>query len=252
MKIIENQLFDNKRLVEADHDILIVRKCTFRNSDVFCDIRRCEKVLFRGCVWVPGDFTFSKKYVCGVRLGYSGKPEDGNGIVVFVDCCMDSFGEPSSDYSTYNRDAICVERGNGAVYVDECGFQGATDAILDCKSPVYVKNSFLGRSYRQIRIWSGVVVTHFCNEFAEGAGVNKFWYENEDSLLIAADMEIPKIEVETPKKINFVSSYFHVLVNDVVVSNHNDIKEAWQNAVNLYLANSDKKVTLTWDGGRVE
>jgi hypothetical protein len=264
MKLIENfHITDKDRgIVEADHDLLIVRSGTIENCRVGGDIRRCGEVRIENVRIKPGPLQ-AVKYAYGFRFGYSGKPEDGNDLVTIDGLVVEKMGEPSSDYSNFNRDCIAAELGNRLVLIKNSRFEGATDACLDMKSSFAVTKSYFGPAHRQVRIWPGATGYVWECGFADNPGHSRFWTGDDAEKGVLKEEPFPHAffeatepEPEPPPEqrrgVNIISGYYRVVLDGKEISQHREPKEAYQSAINAKLANPGKLVTFNFDGGRVE
>ena len=191
-KIIEGLTINNKEksITEADHDVLTIRNCTINITELNAasttaitglDIKRCGEVNIENVtIKAVG---LQRKYAYALRAGYSnnGVPVDGNKIIKISNCNWSGFGPANAGYNL-NRDIMALEAGE-EVWIKDCIFDGATDAVLDCKvKTVKVARTKMKNTYRLNRVWGGATLTLAdCESDTTG---EHLWFYNASSKAI--------------------------------------------------------------------
>ena len=142
---------------------------------IFGDLQKSKNLLFEN-VKITGGGLADTKYAYGFRIGYSGQPDLACDGVYFDNVDISGFGPPSSNYNSFNRDGVAVERANKNILVKNSRFDGFTDACWDCKSNVQFQHCLFRDAYRLQRVWSGVTNIYSDCTFELASTTNKFFW----------------------------------------------------------------------------
>lgn len=198
----------NKTITKQDRGIVLlneptalIENCVIQGCRVGIDARSCGTVDIRG-TQVEGGGHADQKYAYGVRLGYSGKPEEANKLVRIEGCTFSDFGAPSGDYANYNRDHIASEVGN-TLWVKNSRFVKATDACIDAKGTLVLKDCEFISAHRLIRIWNNTKVVAVNCRFTSAPGHEIFWFYDKSASLALKDCTFDGETVLPVGKIGF-------------------------------------------------
>lgn len=151
---------------------------------IFGDLQKSKNLLFEN-VKITGGGLADTKYAYGFRIGYSGQPDLACDGVYFDNVDISGFGPPSSNYNSFNRDGVAVERANKNILVKNSRFDGFTDACWDCKSNVQFQHCLFRDAYRLQRVWSGVTNIYSDCTFELNSPTNKlFWLDGPTTKVI--------------------------------------------------------------------
>jgi hypothetical protein len=189
MKTIEGIDFENasdgrdKLLTVSDEDEVLIKNCTFYVTDnkptsttglVAIDARRIRLLRLENVRIIP--VKIQRKFVYGLRAGFSGIPGDIVKSIEMDRVTIGDFGPVASDY-TVNRDAISIEGGQN-IRLKDCIFLGAADGIIDSKMLlIQAKRCVFSNSHRLIRQWPNV--KSFFSECSFSTPAEHLWHQDK-------------------------------------------------------------------------
>lgn len=118
--------------------------------------RRFAAVLIKNVTTVAGARQVGEQFAYGLALGNSSNQDQRVDRTYIDNFIVASLEAPSNDYASFNQDCMTLEKYNGLLLIKDSQLLGATDGVIDSKTPYKMIRTTIGPSYLQLRMWSGI------------------------------------------------------------------------------------------------